>query len=149
MLPLFTLLRRIAEPTPFLYSSFPPPEIFLFWRNSIAITPSGTQKVLPIPVGRKYSIGLSLLAVVPSLTFSLLSPLSPFLAPGRCLRTWVLITNQFYYPSLHLWSFAPTNVLLYLIFRKLTLMTLLFTLALTVLLQKNTRLFLFSLLVLS
>ena len=31
MLPLFTLLRRIVEPTPFLPPSFPSPEIALFW----------------------------------------------------------------------------------------------------------------------
>ena len=37
----------MAEPTPFLLPSFPPPEISLFWGTSIAITPSGTQEVLP------------------------------------------------------------------------------------------------------
>ena len=47
MLPLFTLLLRIAEPTPFLPPFFPPPEISLFWVTSIAITPSGAQEVLP------------------------------------------------------------------------------------------------------
>ena len=89
MLPLFALLRRIAEPIPFL----PPPEISLFWGTSIAITRSRNRKVLPTPGGRKYSIGsspmtssLSLtltylffsiapLVVAPSLTFPLLPPL--------------------------------------------------------------------------
>ena len=60
---MFTLLlfalRRMAEPTPFVLSFFPSPEISSFWRASIAITPSGTQKVLPTLVGRKYSLGSS------------------------------------------------------------------------------------------
>ena len=72
--------------------------------------PSGTQKVLPNPVGRKYSTGSSLLtsspsmtltyllfsidplAVAPLLTSPLLPPLSPSPALGRCFRTWILIT---------------------------------------------------------
>ena len=40
------------------------------------------------------------LAVAPPLTSSLLPPLLPYLAPGRYLRTWVLITYQFFYLSL-------------------------------------------------
>ena len=46
----------MAEPTPFLPLLFPPPETSSFWGTSIAITPSKTQEVLPIPVGRRYSI---------------------------------------------------------------------------------------------
>ena len=61
MLRLFALLRRMAEPTPFLPPFFSPPEIFSFWWNSIAITPSKTQEVLPTIVGRKYFTGSSLL----------------------------------------------------------------------------------------
>ena len=49
MLQLFALLRRIAEPIPFLPPSFTPPQISLFWETSIAITPSGTQKVVLTP----------------------------------------------------------------------------------------------------
>ena len=49
-LPLFAFLRRMAELTSFPPPFFPPPEIFLFWGTSIAIIPSGTQKVLPTPV---------------------------------------------------------------------------------------------------
>ena len=49
----------------FLSPSFPPPEISLFWGTSNAITPSGTQKVLPTPVGRKHSIGSSPLTSSP------------------------------------------------------------------------------------
>ena len=109
-LPPFAFLRRMAEPTSFLPPFFPPPKISLFWGTSIAITSSGIQKVLPTPAGRKYSIGSSLLtfspsmtmtyllfSVAPSLTFPLLLPLSPFHAPGRCFRTWVLITSHFFY----------------------------------------------------
>ena len=114
MLQLFALLRRMAKPMPFLPPSFIPPIITLFWETLIAITPSGTQTVVPTPVGRKYLIGSSLLtsflsitltyllspvaslAVATSLISSLLFLLSPSLALGRCFRTWVLITYQFY-----------------------------------------------------
>ena len=120
MLPLFALLRRMAEPTPFLTPFFPPPEISSFWCTSIAITPSGTQEVLLTPVGRKYSTGsspltsspsmtltyllfsIAPLAVAPLLTYPLLPLLLPFLAHGRCFRTWVLITYQFFYLFLSL-----------------------------------------------
>ena len=66
-------------------------------------------------------------------------------APGRCFRTWVLTTYQFFYLSLSLRPIAPTSVPLPSIFRKLAGMTLPPTLTLTVLLQRNTRLFLFPL----
>ena len=112
-LPLFALLRRMAEPTPFLPPFFPPPEISSFLGTSIAITPSGTQEVLPTLMGRKNSIGsypltssplitltYLLFSIAPPLTSPLLPPLSLLLAPGRCFRTWVLITCQFFYLSL-------------------------------------------------
>ena len=38
-------LRKIGEPALCLCALFPPPEVSSFWENSIAITPSGTQKV--------------------------------------------------------------------------------------------------------
>ena len=57
-----------------------------------------------------------------------------FLAPGRCFRTWVLTTYQFFCLSLFLRSFAPTSVPLPSIFRKLAGITLPPTLTLTVLL---------------
>ena len=113
----------MAEPIPSLPPFFPPPEISSFWGTSIAITPSWTQEVLPIPAGRKYSTGSFLLTSSPLMTltqtpFSIASLLtSPlllllllFLAPGRCFRTWVLTIYQFFYPSLSLWSIAPTSV---------------------------------------
>ena len=155
----------MAESTPFLSQFFHPPEIFSLWGTSIAINPSGTQEVLPTPVGRKYSTGSSLLtsshsmtltnlpfyiaplAVASPLTFPLLPPLSLFPAPGRCFRTWVLI-YQFFYLSLSLRFIAPTSVHLPSIFRKFVGMTLPPTLTLTVLLQKNTLLFVFPLLLL-
>ena len=157
----------MAEPSPFLPPSFPPPEISSFLGTSIAITPSGTQEVLPTPAGRKYSIGsfpltsspsmtlthppfsIAPLAVAPILTSPLLPPLLPFPAPGRCYRTWVLTIYQFIFLSLCLRSFAPTSVPLPSIFSELTGMTLPPTLTLTVLLQRNTRLFLFPLQLLS
>ena len=152
----------MAEPTSFLPPFFPPPEISLFWGTLITITPSGTQEVLPTPARRKYSTGKSLLtsspsvtlthplfsiaplAVAPLLTSPLLPPLLSFLAPGRCFRTWVLTTYQFFHPSLSYRPIAPTSVLLHSIFRKLAGMTLSTTLTLTVLQQRNTRLFLFA-----
>ena len=158
MPPLFSPPQRMAEPIPSLPQFFPPPEISSFWGTSIAITPSGTQEVLPTPVGRKYLTGSFLLTPSPSMTLThppfsiaplltslLLLLLLPFLATGRCFRTWVLTIYQFFYLSLSLRSFAPTNVLLPSIIRKLAGMTL----PLTVLLQRNTRLFLFPLLLLS
>ena len=163
MPPLFAPPQRLEEPIPSLPPFFPPPEISSFWGTSIAITPSGTQKILPTPAGRKYLTGSSLLTSSPSMTLTpppfsiaplavaslLTSPLLLllllFLAPGRCFRTWVLTIYQFFYPSLSLWSFAPTSVPLPSIFRKLAGMAL----PLTVLQQRNTRLFLFPLLLLS
>ena len=155
--PLFAPLQRMAEPIPFL----PPLEISSFWGTSIAITPFGTQESLPTPTG-KYSTGSSPLTSSPSMTLahppfyiaplltSLLLPLFlPFLAPGRCFRALVLTTYQFSYLSLSLRSFAPTSAPLPSIFRKLAGMALPPTLTLTVPLQRNTRLFLFSLLLLS
>ena len=146
---------------------FPPPETSSFWGTSIAITPSGTQEVLLTLAGRKYSTGSSLLtsspsmtlthpsfsiaplAVTPLLTSPLLLLLLLFLAPGRCFRTWVLTIYQFFFPSLSLWSIAPMSIPLPSIFRKLAGMTLPPTLTLTVLQQRNTRLFLFPLQLLS
>ena len=156
MLPLFTLLRRMAERIPFLPPTFPSPEISLFWGTSIAMTPYGTQEVLPTTVGRKYLIGSFLLTSSPSMTLtyplffiasaavvhiptsSLLPPFSPSPAPGRCFRIWALITYQFFYPSFSLRPIAPTSVLLPSTFRKLTGMTFPSTLTLTVLPQRNT-----------
>ena len=133
----YALLQRMAEPTPFLPPFFPPPEISLFLGTSIAITPSGTQEVLPIPAWRKYSTGSSPLTSSPSmtlthppfsiapltvalpLTFPLLPPLFLYLSPGRCYRTLVLTIYQFFYLFLSLRSFAPTSVPLPSIFIKL------------------------------
>ena len=118
MPPLFAPPQRMAEPIPSLPQFFPSPEISSFWGTSIAITRFGTQEVLPITVGRKYSTGsspqtsspsmtlthppfsIAPLAVAPLLTAPLLPLLLLFLAPGRCFRTWVLTTYQFFYLSL-------------------------------------------------
>ena len=159
---LFAPPQRMAEPIPFLPPFFSTPEISLFWGTSIAITPSGTQEVLPTPAGRKYLTGSSLLtsspsmnlthlsfSIAPLLTSPLLLLLLLFLAPGRCFRTWVLTIYQFFYLSLSLRPIAPTSAPLPSIFRKLAGMALPLTLTLTVLQQRNTRLFLFPLLLLS
>ena len=89
------------------------------------------------------------LAVAPLLTFPLLLLLLPFLAPGRCYRTWVLTTYQFFCLSLFLQSFAPTIVPLPSTFGELAGMALPLILTLTVPQQRNTRLFFFPLLLLS
>ena len=167
MPPLFAPPQRMAEPIPSLSPFFPSPEISSFWSTSIAITLFGTQELLPIPAGRKYSTGsspqtsspsmtlthpsfsIAPLAVAPLLTSPLLLLLLLFLAPGKCFRTWVLTIYQFFYLSLSLQSFAPTSVPLPSILRKLAGMALPPTLTLTVLLQRNTRLFLFPLQLLS
>ena len=164
---LFTPPQRMAKLTPFLPPSFLPPQISSFLGTSIVITPSRTQKVLPTPVGRKYSTGSFLLTSSPSMTLThppffiaplavalpltslLLPPLLPFPAPGRCYRTWVLIIYQIFYISLSLRSIIPTSIPLPSIFRKLAGMALPLTLTLTVLQQRNTRLSLFPMLLLS
>ena len=66
--PLFAPPQRMAEPIPSLPPFFPSPEISSFWGTSIAITPSGSQEVLPTPMGRKYSTGSSPLTSSPSMT---------------------------------------------------------------------------------
>ena len=127
-IPRFAPPQRMAEPIPFLPQFFPPQEISSFWGTSIAITPSGTQEVLLTPAGRKYLTGsfpltcspsmtlthplfsIAPLAVAPLLTSPLVPLLLPFLVPGRCFRTRVLITFQFFYLSLSFWSIAPTSI---------------------------------------
>ena len=121
--PLSAPPQQMAEPIPSLPQFFPPPETSLFWGTSIAITSFGTQEVLPTPAGRKYSTGSSPLtsspsmtlthppfSIAPLLTFSLPPLLLLFPAPGRCFRTLVLTTYQFFYLSLSLRSFASTSV---------------------------------------
>ena len=140
-LPPFTLLRRMVEPSSFLSILSSSRNLFILG-TSTAITPSGTQEILPTPVRRKYSTGSFLLAssssmtlthspfyiaplaVATPLTFPLLPSLLPFFAPGRCFRTWVLTIYQFFCLSLSIRSFAPTSVHLLSIFRKLAGMTL-------------------------
>ena len=110
------------------------------------------------PAGRKHSIGSSPLTSSPSMTLTqppfYIAPLAvallllPFPALGRCFRTLVLTTYQFFYPSLSLRSFTPTSVPLPSIFRKLVGMTLSPALTPILLLQRNTRHFLFPLLLL-
>ena len=142
-------------------------EIFSFWGTSIALSLFRTQKVLLTTLGRKYLIGSSFLisfflmlltsllfsiarlAITPFLTSPLLPSLSPYLASGRCFRTWALITFHFHQLSFFLPSSAPMNVPLSSIFRNLVGITLPFTSTVTVFLQRNTRRFFFPLLLLS
>ena len=57
MLPLFALLRRVAEPNPIVPSLLPLPHISSICGTSNTINLSGTQKILSIPVVRRYSTG--------------------------------------------------------------------------------------------
>ena len=68
---------------------------------------------------------------------------------GRCFMTWVLTTYQFFYLFLSPRSFVATSVPIPSTFRKLAEMTLLPTLTPTIIQQRNTRLFLFPLLLFS
>ena len=58
---LLTPPQQMAETIPSLSPFFPPAKISSFWGTLIAIIPSGTQKVLLTPTGRKYLTGSSLL----------------------------------------------------------------------------------------
>ena len=89
------------------------------------------------------------LAVAPPLTFPLLPPLLPFLAPGRWFRIYVLTVYQFFYLPLSLFGLLHQRASPYLsTFRKLAGMALFPTLTLTIILLRSTRLFLFPLLLL-
>ena len=157
----------MAEPTPFLPPFFPLPAISSFWGTSIAITTSKTQEILLILVERKHWIrsflvtsspsmtltyllfSITPLTLAPLLTFPLLLLLSPYHAPGRCFRTWILITYQFFYLSPSLSDLLLQQASTFpSICKKLAGMTLPF-LTLTVFLQRNTHLFSFPLLLLS
>ena len=159
-LPLFAPLRRMVESTPFLPPFFPSPEICSSWGTSIAITPFGTQEVLPAPAGRKYSTESSLLTFSPSMTLTYLpfstaplvvAPPVTFAFSSLALScSWEVLQDLVSDHLLILLSvllspvFRPNERPLYSILRKLGGMTS----TLTVLLQRNTRLFLFPLLLL-
>ena len=158
MPPLFAPPQRMAEPIPFsLHSSLLQKSLHSGELN--CHYPLWDSRGTPTPAGRKFSTGsspltsslsmtlthppfsIAPLAVAPLLTSPLLPLLLPFPASGRCFRTWVLTTYQFFYLSLYLRLIAPMSVPLPSIFRKLAGMTLPPTLTVTVHLQSNTRLF--------
>ena len=122
-LPPFALLRRMAQPTPFLSPFFLPSSRDLFilgdfnchhpLRNLMGTSDLRGEEVFDWVISSdlpSMTLTYPLSSIAPSLTSPLLSPLLPFLAHGRCFRTWVLITYQFFYLSLSLRSFTPTNV---------------------------------------
>ena len=157
----------MAELTPFFPPFFLPPEISSFWGTSIAITRFATQEAIAIPLARKYSIGSSLLTSTPinnpdiptliqpssGSRYTLDNSFAPSSLSLSC--SWEMLQDlgsdhlAIILSVLSLCSFAPTSVPHLSFFRKLAKMTLPFTLTLTVLLQRNTRLFLFPLLLLS
>ena len=129
-LPLLAPLQQMAELTPFSPS---------IWGTSIAIilgdfnchhplwdsrgTPDPRTGSSPLTSFPSMTLthppfSIAPLAVAPLLASPLLPPLLPILAPGRCFRTWVLTTYQFFYLSLSSRSFVPTSVLLPSTFRK-------------------------------
>ena len=150
--PLSAPPQQMAELIPSLPQFFPPPETSSFLGTSIAITPFGTQEVLPTPVGRKYSTGSSPLTSSPSMTLTptLLHRSSPdiFFAPSSLALScsWEVLQDlgSDYLPILLSISLSPVfrpNERPFSIFRKLAGMALSPTLTLTVPQQRNTRLF--------
>ena len=153
--PPFAPPQQMAEPIPSLPPFFPPPEISSFWGTSIAITPYGTQEVLPTPCGEEvfdWVISSDLLPLNDPDTPTLLHRFSPDIsfAPSSLALScsWELLQDL---GSDHLPIllsvplspvFRPNELPLPSIFRKLAGMGLLPTLTLIVLLQRNTRLFL-------
>ena len=138
----------MAEPI-----SFPPREIYSFWGLQLPSPPLGLKSYFRPPGEEVFNwvISSDLLPLndpdTPTLLHRSSSDISfapSSLAPGRCFRTWVLTTYQFFCLSLSLRPFAPTSVLLPSTFRKLAETTLSPTLTPTVLLQRNTHLFFFS-----
>ena len=95
----------MAEPILFPLPPFSSPEISSFWGASTALTPSGTQEVLPTPGRWKCSAGSSLLISSPSMTLTyspfyivplsvtppLTSPLLPPLSALSCF--WEVLQN--------------------------------------------------------
>ena len=100
----------------FTPSIFPSSKNLFILRNfnrDLTVTPSGTQTILLAHEGRKHLIGSSSLNSIPpnhadipthlhhfsgnrySPGIFFTPPPAPSLAPGRCFRTWVLITYQF------------------------------------------------------
>ena len=161
MLPLFALSQEIAEPTAFLSPCFHFQKSLQFGRLQFPSRPLGLKWyfrprgenvfnwIISYDLLNDFDISIFLKSSSgnrssPDIFFTLSS-----LASDRCFRTWVLITYQFYKPFLFLLSFASTKVPLPSIFGKLAGTTLFFTLTLTVLLRRNTRLFIFRLLLLS
>ena len=78
---------------------------YLFWDSKSTFDPCEEEvfdwvisyDLLPPPMILTYLLfSIVLLAVSPLLISLLLLPLSPYLAPCRCFRTWVLIVHQLY-----------------------------------------------------
>ena len=61
-----------------------------------------SSNLLPLNDPDTPTLLIAPLAVATLLTFPLLPLLLPFLAPGRCYRTWVLTTYQFFFLSISL-----------------------------------------------
>ena len=148
----------MAEPIPSLPPFFPPPEISSFWGTTIAITSTRTQEVLPTPLGEVFDwvISSDLLSLNDPDTPTLLhhssgtrsSPDISFAPSSLALSCcWEVLQNlgSDHLPILLSVPLSPTyhpnKPPLPSIFRKLAGMALPPTLTLTVLLQRNTRLF--------
>ena len=117
--PLFSLPQWMAEPTPFLFSR----NLFNchhpLWDSKGTSNLCGMEvfdwvissDLLPLNDPHTHTpFAIASLVVIPPLTFPLLPPLLPFLAPGRFFRTWVLTIYQFFYLFLFLQSFAPMSI---------------------------------------
>ena len=148
--PLFAPPQRMAEPTLFFSSILPFTKNLFILGDFNCHHPLWDSRVTSDPCGDEvFDWVISNLRLLnnpdtPTLlhrSFPDISFAPPSLAPGRCFRTWVLITYQFFYLSLSLRPIVPTSAPLPSIFRKLAGMTLPPALTVTVHLQRNTRLF--------
>ena len=165
--PLFAPPQRMAEPIPSLPPFFLPSEISSFWGTSIAITPLGLKRYFRTPRGGSIRLGHLLWPPPPQWPWHI-HP-SPSLL-WQSLLSWHLLCS--FYSCFFLllggasgpgfWPSTNSSIRPFLsgllpqrasplpsIFRKLAGMALPLILTLTVHLQRNTRLFLFPLLLLS
>ena len=156
----------MAEPTPFVPPFFPPPEIYSFWGNSIAITLQGFKRYFGSRGEEAFDwvISSDLLPLNdPDISTLLHRSSGSRFSPDISFAPSSLALSCFWEVLQDLGSddlpillpvplapvFRPNERLPLSIFRKLAVMTLPITLTLTALLQGNSRLFLFPLLLIS
>ena len=96
------------------------------WGSKVTSDPCGEEvfdwvissDLLPSMTLTHPPFSIAPLAVASSLTSPMLPPLLPFLAPGRCYRTWVLTIYQFFHSSLSLSCLSPQRASPFFNFQK-------------------------------